>query len=466
MLMNFMLFLMMYPIMILVYYIMMKSAQPKNGIAFGAVIKKEWMEDEGIAAITADFFRKMKRNLLVLALVPFLCFFTEHLSIQITIWMIWLLVMLALIEFPYAAANKKVRARKREMGWYEQANKTAYTEVKAAGAVRRVHFLPFAAPVFLSAAAGAAGYLIPLMREILPENVDYIQIESFRLMVLCLSLITLLFYIAAVWMDRQKTEVISLDSDINVNYARANKNIWKNFWLRAAWLNTLYICAVAVAMIADLRFFEVIFWGVVAFTLLGIFLCFPMIREKEAVERKYRTEMDPTLVNDDDDNWLWGTLYYNPGDRHIMVSKRVGIGTTINAATPVGKGFLVFSAAAILSLPIMCVWLILLEFTPISLKVSENCLKAEHLKVDYEIPVSDIENPTLIYECPSLKKISGTAMERVEKGTFRISGGEKCEVFLNPQNAVFIQFDADGTTYFMSGADDKETKEAYENITK
>ena len=99
-------------------------------------------------------------------------------------------------------------------------------------------------------------------------------------------------------------------------------------------------------------------------------------------------------------------------------------------------------------------------------EVSENCLKAEHLKVDYEIPVSDIENPTLIYECPSLKKISGTAMERVEKGTFRISGGEKCEVFLNPQNAVFIQFDADGTTYFMSGADDKETKEAYENLTK
>ena len=466
MLVNFMMFLMMYPVMILVYYVMMKSAEPKNGIAFGAVIKKEWMKDEGIAAITAEFFHTMKRNLLLLALLPFSCLLTKRVSIQITIWMMWLLIMLVLIELPFAAANKKMRARKREMGWYEQANRADYTEVKAAGAVRRVRFLPFAAPVLLSAAAGGAGYLILFLREILPESIDYVQIESFRLILLCLSLITPLFYLTAIWMDRQKTEVISLDSDINVNYARANKNIWKKFWLRTAWLNTLYVCAAALAMIVDFRFFEVIFWGAAVFSLLGIFLCFPMIREKEAVERKYRTQINSALIKDDDDNWLWGTLYYNPGDRHIMVSKRVGIGTTINAATPVGKGFLVFTAATLLSLPILCIWLIFMDFTPISLKVSDNCLKAEHLKVDYEIPVSEIENPTLLYECPSLKKINGTAMEQVDKGAFRIAGGERCEVFLNPQNAVFIRFDADGTTYFMSGADDLETQKVYEEISK
>ncbi|MDO4710910.1 MAG: DUF1648 domain-containing protein [Peptostreptococcaceae bacterium] len=43
---------------------------------------------------------------------------------------------------------------------------------------------------------------------------------------------------------------------------------------------------------------------------------------------------------DDDDKWLWGILYYDPGDPATFVPKKVGVGYTINMATAIGKIFI------------------------------------------------------------------------------------------------------------------------------
>ena len=90
---------------------------------------------------------------------------------------------------------------------------------------------------------------------------------------------------------------------------------------------------------------------------------------------------------------------------------------------------------------------------------------AEHLGVAYELPLADIEKITLIEELPRLRKLNGNGMENIYEGTFR-DGAERCEVFLNPQNGVFLQIETAEETYYMSAAEDAATVEIYEAVAR
>lgn len=206
------------------------------------------------------------------------------------------------------------------------------------------------------------------------------------------------------------------------------------------------------------------FWGTAAYILVTIALLFGVIKKRRNIDKAYRDKMDIVLT-DDDDNWLWGMIYYNPKDKHVMVEKRVGIGTTMNMATKAGKGMGIFCGLMLLSLPLVCFWCILLEFTPIQLSVTDGRLMASQIKEDYSVPVSIMEDITLLEELPKWSKVNGTGMENLQKGTFRIAEVGSCQVFLNPENKVFIRFTAAGETYYMSGFDDAETLQVYEILT-
>ena len=123
-----------------------------------------------------------------------------------------------------------------------------------------------------------------------------------------------------------------------------------------------------------------------------------------------------------------------------------------------------FLAVVMLQMVIVCAWVVLLEFTPISLEIEDKVLVASQINDDYSIPISIIQEVTLLEEKPKWEKISGTGMDNLQKGTFRIAEVGRCEVFLNPQNGLFIRFEAAGTTYYMSGYDDAETMAVYEEL--
>lgn len=100
-----------------------------------------------------------------------------------------------------------------------------------------------------------------------------------------------------------------------------------------------------------------------------------------------------------------------------MVEQRVGIGTTVNMATSLGKGLTIFSAIMMLSFPLLCIWLIQEEFTPIDLVIQNHTLCAQHLKTDYQIPLSEIKDPTLLTasDLPDWTRTYGTSMDTLEK---------------------------------------------------
>lgn len=462
MILNIILFVGLYPVLFVLYFVMKNTAKVQNGILFGAAMKKDWLSEEAIEQIIAEFYKEMKKVLLIFAVIPVLCFLTPYVSIQFTVWMVWMLAMIVGVNVPLARANKKIKDLKLERGWYEDTKAEEYTEIKAAGQIRRVKFVQFAAPICLSFLAGILVYLIPGVLGYRIADID--RVLPFRSIIVVFALTTLIFYGVAVWMDKRKTEVVSNDSDVNVNYTRAKKNIWKNFWLVSAWINTLFTLVLAAALFTDTAFGSVTLWGSIIYTVVICMLFFPLMRKLSQVERTYWKKMNVDFKTEDDRCWIWGTFYYNPKDRHSMVNKRVGVGTTINMATTTGKVFTVISVVALAIIPISCVWMIMLEFTPISLKMSENSVVAEHLKVDYEIPVAAIDSVELIYEKPEWSKVSGVAMDNLESGTFYEFNVGNCEAFMNPQNAVFLRIQAEGVTYYMSGADDEETMQVYEEI--
>lgn len=82
-------------------------------------------------------------------------------------------------------------------------------------------------------------------------------------------------------------------------------------------------------------------------------------------DNQYADKMDMPDT-DDEHAWIGGIFYYNPKDTHTIVSKKIGMGTTINMATPAGKATALIKIIALLNIPICCVWVMLEEFTPIS----------------------------------------------------------------------------------------------------
>ena len=455
---NIIFFVTTYPILFLMYFFIVKNNVYENHFLFSVTMEDEWIQREEIKKIYSDFRKQMRILLVILLIIPFTSLLSKHFSIQLTIWMMWVLALCFLLLVPFGVANKKLKQWKKENHLYSEQKLVTYTELKSAGSVRKVTFFPFFCPSLLS-------FLIWFL-SIFCEKKYTLMARGDSWIVFTMACITVLFWIIAMWMDHKPVEVICYESDININYTRAKKNVWKNFWLLCSWLNTVYTFSVFLPFASDKIYQGVILIESIVYCAVIMLLLIPLMRKLKNIEKQYHDKFDVDIKMNDDNLWWMGIIYYNPKDKHTMVDKRVGLGTTVNMATPLGKVFALISVIALLSLPIVCVWVIMEEFTPIQLSVKNNTLCSEQIFQDYSIHVNDIENVTLVEELPKMSKSNGSAMDNLLKGKFHVRNQGTYQVFLNPQNKYFISFTADGVNYYMSGSDDEETLEVYNQLKK
>ncbi len=455
--MNILLLVCMYPILLIVYYIL-KNAALKDHTLFGIRFSDEWLSKEDVENLKKEYQRSLKRYLLILAFLPFLSFLIPFFSISITLWMVWLFAVLVLIFIPFAQGNRKMKVLKAERsGLSGQDGDVRYTELKSLGAIRTIRWFDFLPATLLS--LGIAIYSLVGLRTQ--------RYAEFSYVIVIYALCTPLFWLIAHCMDKMKTSVISTNSDVNVNYTRADKLLWKNVWMVCSWANTLCTALIFLSVLLEtdgvLSPGALILWGSVLMCL--VLMCFGMYATKK--ERKLSKHYAAYKDLPDEDNeryWIGGMIYNNPHDRHTMVPKSIGIGTTVNIATPVGKICMGITALALLFIPLSCVWAMLEEFTPISLSLQNSEIVATQIKTDYRIPVDSITDMELVHEIPKSRRTNGTGMDHLLKGTFRNSEDGKVQFFLNPNNHDFLRIEADDVIYYLSGYDDAETLEIYENI--
>lgn len=482
MILNIIFAIAMYPIIFIMYIVMKQEGKRRGKLIFGCTVNS-LMEDEHkeeLDGIIMQYRKSLLWMTIVLAIIPAFTFFIPYTSISYTIWMIWLLVVCFFYVVPFYTGNKAVKKIKdlytkdidiskekvNDINTNDIKSKDKDVDVDLGGTTqcvdlksiensRRVKLYHFLPQMIVSALLIVAQIFI---------HKDATFVTSMCLTI-TFTLCTLLFWIIAVYMDHQKTQVINSNSDINLNYSRAKKNLWKNLWVICSWLNTLYVvCIWAVCMFminaGGIALIISIVESMVIF-IICIVICLKLYKLRDM----YYEQFEEEYLQDDDSHWLLGMIYYNKNDKHLMVEKRVGFGTTMNMARPASVWMMVICAVLILVIPITGVWMMFSEFTPINLRIDDDILIASQLKDDYQIDVEDIENVELLDEMPMISdKISGTGMDKLDKGTFYLKNEGVCELFINPENDVFIRFEADDQVYYMTGVDDNQTKDIYEKI--
>ncbi len=466
MVLNIIFLVSMYPVNMVLYFLYKSYGKLKNmrqkRLYYGVHAPKEEALREVFMELVQEqekfYMKRLKNYMLATFWIPVVTFFIPGFSTSFSIWMLWLVGVMGLLILPYIQAHQCLKGWKREHALVgEEVQAPSYSEIKAAGEVRQVRVASFLAPILISIAAAIVYALF--------GRKDGSQV--FTILIALFAAITLLFYVMGAWMDRQKVLVISGDSEVNLNYARAKKHLWKNYWVFCAWVNTALtvIFAVCLGWTKASAGWTVI-GGTVVYTLVLLGMLVSMMKKAGKLEESYQEKRELQLEVDDDENWIWGLIYYNKQDKHAMVESRFGVGTTMNMATTLGKIMDIVGAIAILSLPIVCVWTILAEHTPLQLEVSNQVLVAEQMNEDYEISVEKIEELELITELPELSKYSGMGSDSLCKGSFYAREKGDCEVFLNRQNEYFITFVADGMRYYMSDAEDNGTLTVYQELQK
>ena len=443
-----------YPLVFLLYFFL-RNARNHNGWCFGASLSMEWKKDPEVDAIDVEYRKNLKNTMIVFAIMPLAMLFMKHMSISFTFWMIWILAICFLPMYWYAKANKQIRVLKDKRGWNAQSQ-VSYTDLKIAALPRRVKWYTFLPCM-------AVSILCIVLAYVLFEDAGF---AAFRICVWMFGLCTILFYVAAIWTDRLKISVICEDTDINMNYARAKKVIWKNYWLVCGWLNTIFTASILVAMYFRANGAAWIIWGSGIYCIAIIGMTIWLFKKLVAVNKAYESKRTLGDATDDDRNWYWGMMYYNPKDTRVMVENRMGTGTAMNMATGVGKGMYLFASLCLLIIPVSCVWMIMLDFTPINSKVVDEAIICSHLSVEYEIPLDEIENYTIITELPEMTKVAGNGMNHVLSGRYEIYREGMFETFLNPQNKLFIKIETEDEMYYISGVDDKETQEIIDKLSK
>lgn len=156
MFLNIIFFATLYPVLFIICIVFALQNSYKDGMLFAVNMKREWVEDENVKAIQKRFKKEMIWYSLILAIIPFSCLFIPYFSIQMTIWMVWLIVAIILLMLPTVFANNRLKQWKRKMGYYEEQSAERYVELKNAGTVHCMHFLPFFVPLALGTAAAIA----------------------------------------------------------------------------------------------------------------------------------------------------------------------------------------------------------------------------------------------------------------------------------------------------------------------
>lgn len=147
---NIILFISTYPVLLIIYFVLKNNHKFHDHLLFSVSMKEEWVEQPAVLKIISEFNKQMNILLLIFFAIPLTSLLTSHFSIQFTIWMNWLILLVLLFYVPYAVANKKLKKWKKENQLYENQILVSYVEMKNAGNVRKVRFFPFFIPTALS----------------------------------------------------------------------------------------------------------------------------------------------------------------------------------------------------------------------------------------------------------------------------------------------------------------------------
>ena len=467
MMMGWIMFLCIVPTLLICFVQIYPKKWKDKKLIFGVKNRKEFKEGneaEEVDGIVKKYRGYAQTIVVAGCVIAVILLLLQGITLQITLWTAFALFAILAINIPYIFGNKEMKSLKRRMGLNSESN-ISYTDLSNAGAVHALQPVQIWIPMVCSLAL----VIVALLLDLKVIGIGANSTAGTFQMTMCMGIYgacNLLYLVMAYVFDGMKNEVISEDSSVNANYNRAKKKNMANMLVWYAWgMFAMMACLLLTFVLVDSDLLLMIAIGL--FMVLVMFAAALFVARDKKIEARYGKEM--TLLSDDDDLWIAGSIYYNPKDSRLTVEKRVGVGATINVAHPAGKVLLAVIALSVVFTILCLVWMGMVEGTPIRLRADADKIVCHQLKDDYVIPYTEIQSVEWGEDITehSLKRVAGVGMEQLLKGDFSVDGQNGCKVFLAPPEKTFIRITTvNGRIYYVSGATAEETAGVYDALQK
>lgn len=233
--MNWIMLLLLYPVLPVMTGILANEAKPKKNIVIGVTLPFEARQTEEVRAICKQYRKRLWLlfGLLTAALLPSLLF--SHDSVAFSWQMLWVLVVIVAPFFVYAAAHRQLRALKQARGWAPESAGKVFVEMKAAALPQRwMSAWWFVPPVLMG--------LVPVV-SLLWRRVDamfWAQLSVY----LIDALIVAGCYASYRYLYRNRAEVVDGEVDVTLALTRVRRYHWGVFWAGTAYLTGAFSLAV------------------------------------------------------------------------------------------------------------------------------------------------------------------------------------------------------------------------------
>jgi hypothetical protein len=350
--------------------------------------------------------------------------------------------------------NLQLHKLKKEQNWHLDEEGTTIVDLK----VTLEEPNPLSKYWFLPAIVLTCIPIIIDLCTITSKDSNLLSLATTTLVGLVTFLCPFLFHIAY----KTKQEIVSQDSLRNQTLTRIRRYNFGKCFIGLSYTNAIYTI---LFWLYINHYIDSIILFLIITLLYTFFLLWWVLRAEFKVrlaQQQFSIQSEDSFTADEDSYWIYGLLYYNPNDKHLIVPKRVGLGTDMNYAKPAGKVFGVIIALIILAMPISAIGLIQSEFSPLLLTIDEESITAKHFHTTYGIDFDDIKTVETWDELPNISKDNGTGFSTLCKGTYSIAGNGSCTVCFNPTNHLFIVITKENDKkYVFSGSTDKKTEEVY-----
>lgn len=454
MFMKIIMFVFCYPILPIMYFIIRNELEPHKNIILGVTLPSDVLGNPKVMEIISKAKISMRRIAIVLAILPFTSLLTKYDSIVYAIFITWITVLCFIFFLPFIKGNLQLHKLKKEQNWHLDEEGTTIVDLKVTleepNPLSKYWFLP---AILLTC--------IPIIIDLCTltnKDSNLLSLATTTLVGLVTFLCPFLFHIAY----KTKQEIVSQDSLRNQTLTRIRRYNFGKCFIGLSYTNAVYTI---LFWLYINHYIDSIILFLIITLLYTFFLLWWVLRAEFKVrlaQQQFSIQSEDSLTTDEDCYWIYGLLYYNPNDKHLIVQKRVGLGTDMNYAKPAGKVLAVFIALVILAMPISAIGIIQSEFSPLLLTIDEDSITAKHFHTTYDIDFDDVKTVETWDELPDISKDNGTGFSTLCKGTYSIAGNGSCTVCFNPQNHLFIMITKkNGKKYVFSSSTDEKTYEVY-----
>ncbi|WP_353049549.1 DUF5808 domain-containing protein [Paenibacillus sp. ISL-20] len=431
------------------------QAKYKNGMLFAVTLPPHAMEHDGIRAIQARFNRRMNLTSvwMLAAYIPFVIL-RPWFAYQMIYFFVWLMVFMVFMVLPFRTAFRETLGLKREEEWFVGTKRLILGDLRVTQWKNQRSASPW---LFLIPGAMSIGLMLWAVSK--DPQLWGVTVGGLVL--------TVILFLKSLLMRRTKAKVYSLNSEVNLVLNQARRRAVSYLWLLVAILeNIFFLILFLLVMNENAAMNGVWVTMMLLFTAIPVGLAIYVYRRIHTQEQEILASDGKTIYTDDDEYWANGFTYHNPNDKSIFVTKRVGVGETVNTATPIGK-MIVWGTGALLAAVIFGTSFMLIrsEMTSPELTVtSDQRIEISYPMYSYDFPISDIQQLTLVESVPSGSKTNGESTDKYARGHFRLKDIGKTRLYIYKNDPPYIQFKLDELYIFYNEEDPVKTRELFEEL--